>query len=40
VLDLVGSLLGETNAESVKHVVVCSLHIHMRLNETLPIRHK
>ncbi len=39
-LDLVGPLLGETNAEDAKHIVVCCLHIHMSLNKTLPLAHK
>lgn len=37
---LAWALLGEGNGEHAEQVAVCSLHIHLGLNERLPLAHQ
>lgn len=39
-LDLIWPLLGEGNTEKSQLVVICGFHIHMSLNQALPLAHK
>ncbi len=39
-LYLASPLLGETNAEHAQHVAVCRLHLHMSLNQSLPLAYQ
>lgn len=39
-LYLASPLLGETNAEHAQHVAICGLHLHMSLNQSLPLAYQ
>lgn len=39
-LDLVGTSLGETDAEHPQRVAVCGLHINMGFDQSLPLLHQ